>query len=324
MIERNKMRRRQLQGRCNGIISWLLGIAMSSFGAAWAGGHDSQRELLLSANIRIENRGGEDVAEQTVSLTIPSDINNQQKVLSISVPGQHALRIFNHPNQVDQFIVFRSKLPAHSVLEHTAQFRVRLNRFDYKRLRGNESAAGNAHFLRATTFVESTSSEIAGLAKTIMASHAGEEARLMAAYRYPQQNLTYRLIDNRGALFALHNRFGDCTEYAAVFVALARAMGYPARLTSEFNFSEDGQFDQPNHHAAEVFMGGQWVPVDPNLGTDKKSAYGFGTTGLHKIVLRRDGSWVWSTSSRGVSKVYRESQLLVTVRWTVHLSSGAR
>jgi len=102
-----------------------------------------------------------------------------------------------------------------------------------------------------------------------------------------------------------------------VFVALARAMGYPARLTSEFNFSEDSEFDQPNHHAAEVFMGGQWIPVDPNLGTDNKSDYGFGVTGLHKIVLKRDGSWVWSSSSRGVAKAYREGNVAVQLRWSI-------
>jgi transglutaminase-like putative cysteine protease len=273
--------------------------------------------MVLSAHIRIENRGDENVTEQVVSLTVPTDISNQQKVLSISVPGQTALKIFDHPNQVDKFITFRSSVPAHTAQEHTAQFRVRLSRFDYKQLRGNESAAGNSNFLRSTTYVESTSSEIVDLAKKIATTHSGEEARLWAAYRYPQQNLKYQLIENRGAIFALRNGFGDCTEYAAVFAALARAMGYPARLTSEFNFSEDGTFDQPNHHAAEVFMGGQWIPVDPNLGTDKKSDYGFGTTGLHKIVLKRDGSWVWATSSRGVSKAYREANLDVRLRWFI-------
>ncbi len=311
------MYRHQAQGWCSNIVGWMLAIVLFSVGTAWAAMPSDQREVVLSANIRMENRGDESVAEQVVSLTIPSDTSNQQKVLSITVPGQRELKIFDHPNQVDRFIMFSSMLPAHSVQEYTAQFRVRLSRFDYKRLRGNESTAGNANFLRATTYVESASAEITELANKLVASHAGDEARLWAAYRYPQQNLKYRLIDNRGAVFALRNGFGDCTEYAAVFVALARAMGYPARLTSEFNFTDDGEFDQPNHHAAEVFMGGQWMPVDPNLGTDKKSDYGFGVTGLHKIVLKRDGSWVWSTSSLGVTKAYRASQTQVNVRWTI-------
>lgn len=311
------MYRHQALACCNNIVSWMLAIVLVSVGATSAAVANDQREVLLSAIIRMENRGDESVAEQVVSLTIPGDISNQQKVLSITVPGQREVKVFDHPNQVDRFIMFRSKLPAHSVQEHTAQFRLRLSRFDYKRLRGNESAAGNANFLRATTYVESTSTEITDLANKLLASHAGDEARLWAAYRYPQQNLKYRLIENRGAVFALRNGFGDCTEYAAVFVALARTMGYPARLTSEFNFSDDGEFDQPNHHAAEVFMGGQWMPVDPNLGTDKKSDYGFGVTGLHKIVLKRDGSWVWSSNSRGVSKTYRDANVSTQLRWLI-------
>lgn len=318
------MVRHQALGGCSKRIGWILSIALFCVGPAWAGGQDSQREVVLSATLRIENRGDESVAEQVVSLTIPGDISNQQSVLSVTVPGQSAQKILDHPNQVDRFITFRSRVPARSVQEHTALFHIRLSRFAYKQHRGNTSEVGNTHFLRPTTFVESTSREIAELARKTIGSFSGDEARLLAAYRYPQQHLKYREIANRGALFALHNGYGDCTEYAAVFVALARAMGYPARLTSEFNFSGDGTFDQPNHHAAEVYVNGQWIPVDPNLGIDKTSEYGFGTAGMHKIVLKRDGSWVWSGRSRGVSKTYRDSHLLLTVRWTIRPLNGGR
>ncbi len=311
------MSRRQLQGRCSHFVGWMLMIALFGFGAAAVAAPIDQREIVLSANVRIENRGDENVAEQVVSLTIPGDISDQQKVLSITVPGQPELDVFIHPNQVDKFMMFYSSLPAHSVKEHTAQFRIRLTRFDYKWLRGNVADAGNSNFLRPTTYVESTAPEITDLANQIVASQVGDEALLLAAYRYPQQALRYRLIDNRGALFALRNGYGDCTEYAALFAALARAMDFPARLTSEFNFSGSGEFSQPNHHAAEVFLGGQWIPVDPNLGTDINSDYGFGVTGLHKVVLKRDGSWVWSSSSQGVTKAYRDANIAVQVRWTI-------
>ena len=94
-------------------------------------------------------------------------------------------------------------------------------------------------------------------------------------------------------------------------------MGYPARLTSEFNFSDLATFDVPNHHAAEVFLNGNWIPVDPNLALDVNSGYGFGKTGLDKIVLKRDGSWVWSVNTPGTSSQYRNAYVDATLSWSV-------
>ncbi len=303
---------------------WLLcSLAMSVFLSAHARPTDAaadQREVLLTAIIRIDNRGETFVQDYTVRITVPVDLPHQQQLLGLSVPGQTDLDLHTHPNQVDKFLTLRLQVPSKSVAEQQVQYKVRLSRFDYRRKQGSPSTDGNDNFLRATTFVESDSQEIRSLAENISTKYATAESRLLAAYQLPQQTLKYRLIENRGALFALHNGFGDCTEYAALFVALARAMGYPARLTSEFNFLEDNSFDQPNHHAAEVFLNGQWVPVDPNLGVNPKSEYGFGRTGLYKIVLKRDGSWVWAASIRGVSKQYQEKNLSLTVRWFVKMS----
>jgi hypothetical protein len=68
---------------------------------------------------------------------------------------------------------------------------------------------------------------------------------------------------------------GDCTEHAALFVALARAAGLPARNVGGFVYacSEDGKRAIFGYHAwAEVWLG-RWVPVDPTveeLGTSAR------------------------------------------------------
>jgi transglutaminase-like putative cysteine protease len=140
---------------------------------------------------------------------------------------------------------------------------------------------------------------------------------LRAAYAYPQSRLRYTRMDNKGALFALRTGMGDCTEYAAVFIGVARALGIPARMTSEFNFADERSFSAPNHHAAEAYFDGAWVPVDPNLALDPKLGYGFGVGGVNKVVLKRGDSWVWSNSIPGVSKNYREQYVKVETRWMV-------
>ena len=52
-----------------------------------------------------------------------------------------------------------------------------------------------------------------------------------------------------------------CVGYAHLFIAFARSLGFETRFVSGYAFSEDWQA----HAWAEVKVGEQWVPVDPNF-----------------------------------------------------------
>jgi hypothetical protein len=64
----------------------------------------------------------------------------------------------------------------------------------------------------------------------------------------------------RGAAYAIEHGVGDCTEYAALFSALCRAQGIPARLIS--GFASSGK-KWERHGWSEVWVRNQWIPVDP-------------------------------------------------------------
>src|SRR5690606_38728584 len=67
------------------------------------------------------------------------------------------------------------------------------------------------------------------------------------------------------ALQAYRERQGDCTEHAALFVALARAAGIPARNAAGIVYLSAGSKGVFGYHAwAEVWLG-QWVPVDTTV-----------------------------------------------------------
>jgi transglutaminase superfamily protein len=74
---------------------------------------------------------------------------------------------------------------------------------------------------------------------------------------------------------ALENRKGDCEEMAAVFVALCRSQGIPARLVWV-----------PNHNWAEFYLTddkdvGHWIPAHT-------AGYSwFGWTGAHELVIQK-------------------------------------
>jgi len=67
------------------------------------------------------------------------------------------------------------------------------------------------------------------------------------------------------ALEVLESKRGDCNEHAQLYVALARAIGLPARTAAGVVYLEGAFY----YHAwPEVYLGGEsgWVPVDPTFG----------------------------------------------------------
>ena len=74
---------------------------------------------------------------------------------------------------------------------------------------------------------------------------------------------------------ALEKRPGDCAEMSAVFVALCRAAGIPARLVWV-----------PNHNWSEIHLSdndgkGHWIPVHTAC------YFWFGWTGAHELVIQK-------------------------------------
>ena len=64
------------------------------------------------------------------------------------------------------------------------------------------------------------------------------------------------------ALQVLQSRTGDCNEHTQLFVALARAIGLPARIAAGLAYL-DGKF---YYHAWPEILLGDWVAVDPTFG----------------------------------------------------------
>ena len=64
------------------------------------------------------------------------------------------------------------------------------------------------------------------------------------------------------SLTVLETLSGDCTEHTVLFIALARAVGIPARICSGVVFAKDAFY---YHFWPEVYVG-RWVQMDPSLG----------------------------------------------------------
>jgi len=125
---------------------------------------------------------------------------------------------------------------------------------------GGEAAAE----LGATPLIQSDDPRIVRTARRI----AGDETDPTAVARRLNDWVHARLAKDivpsvPSAVQVLEARKGDCNEHTVLYVALARALGLPARPVAGLVHVQ-GRF---YYHAwPEVWLGGRWVAVDPTLG----------------------------------------------------------
>ncbi len=120
-------------------------------------------------------------------------------------------------------------------------------------------------FRQAERFIESDEPAIVDLAKHLEQKDQLSTAR--AIYEYVKENLrdSGYTREDRGALYALSKRQGDCTEHAYLFVALARAAGIPARALAGWVAGGDSRLQASGfHNWAEFLVGDTWRIADPH------------------------------------------------------------
>ena len=118
-------------------------------------------------------------------------------------------------------------------------------------------------FLADEPFIEVNAPGVQALAKELQRQEALATAH--AIYDWLVSHLHYAgfIADDLGANYALKNRRGDCTEYAYLAVALARANGIPARVLGGYVANRDAAPRSADYHNwAELYIDGAWRLLD--------------------------------------------------------------
>jgi tetratricopeptide (TPR) repeat protein len=131
--------------------------------------------------------------------------------------------------------------------------------------------------------IESDNQKIKEKAAEIAGDTNDPYAAAKKIYEFVLSHMSYVRFDRcRGALYALEEKKGDCTEFSDLFVALCRARGIPARSVHGFTYKSSG-IDQL-HDWAEVYIpDGGWIPVDATWGRQGKDYFG-NTTNTHILL----------------------------------------
>jgi hypothetical protein len=108
---------------------------------------------------------------------------------------------------------------------------------------------------RPTAWLQSDASEIAGIGALVRDSGSSESEKMAALGRRARDRMKdVDYVGHYSAREAWERRAGDCTEDAALFAALARAAGIPARVANGIVYSRDRY-----HGESETFVPHSWV-----------------------------------------------------------------
>ncbi|MEX0732448.1 MAG: transglutaminase domain-containing protein [Aquisalimonadaceae bacterium] len=218
-------------------------------------GFDEVRTIQYSFTVK--NERPDALSGSVLSLYAPVPDTSHQRVESITVSHEHQVRVDDVGNTVLDFL-----LPDLAPFEsRIITVRARLSVSEISRPHAVDAIE---RYLASEPYVEIEHPALRRLAGAFSGREKADLAE--AAYRWVVGYLQAEdfIEDDRGALWALENRRGDCTEFMYLYMALARLHGIPVRGVGGYVVSESQVVRSPGYHNwAEIHVDGAWHVVDP-------------------------------------------------------------
>lgn len=245
------------------------------------------QRLLFSYKLEIHNQNSSSLSNLLVDFIIPPNIAPIQQVTRLET-NYHAKGILTDKegNKWLRFVIPLIHPQETITLAYRALVIVRLIAYDVTPILRNKRHNEEKYqwiyekYTQHEPHLESNHPLIREMAMNLNAvSTIGNAIEIL---NFVRTSLQYRVLDqDYGAAFAIENGFGDCTEFASLFVSICRAANIPARLVTSLVQSETGGWGQ--HAQAEFFSNGFWWPIDPTLQKDKR----YLSRDPETIILRR-------------------------------------
>ena len=185
-------------------------------------------------------------------------INSKRMSAKISLPNPESAIITNHRQNLTPLSGSpMSRLDIHTLNDLPTVTRAKLA----EQIQKDQSLT---KFLSSSVYVQSDHPLIVQEAKAVVGHEtiAREAAGQLSHWVYETIKNKNLQVGFASALQTLESRTGDCTEHTVLYVALARAVGLPARVCAGLVFQQDAFY---YHFWPEVYIG-EWFATDPTLG----------------------------------------------------------
>ncbi|MHA1461814.1 MAG: transglutaminase domain-containing protein [Candidatus Heimdallarchaeota archaeon] len=277
---------------------------------------------LLNYSLNVKNISEKPVGNFSAFIALPLTISPQQIVSNLQIhPSNLKIATDVEGNCWTHFSVKRMEAKESRLLSYSAEVEMKpliipqriskiakTNPYERKFLQT---------YLKPEPHIESDHPKIVEMAAKIPNSNPLTFAKRAA--KQVQKTVKYEIQPGEfGAAFAIEKRKGDCTEFAALFVALCRAAGIPARTNAGFALAQRWE----RHATAEFLVQGRWIPID--LTMQRSSEIVLGSLPLNIIVTR--GNWMGGTLAKEVAYKYQviepNQKIDVDILWNIVLSNG--
>ena len=144
----------------------------------------------------------------------------------------------------------------------------RIELIDPRELKPEPLDPAAVRYLAAEPFLESDAPEIRAEAETAIRGVDGDRARAERLTRYVNALLDKKpTVSLPSAREVLRTKVGDCNEHTALYVAMARSIGIPARIAVGLVFVHGAFYYHawPEVYVDRTATSGLWLPVDPTL-----------------------------------------------------------
>ena len=235
---------------------FVIGAALLGFGAWWwlrtpAPEYAQQRRV--SYRVTVSNTTNRALAGGKLWLLAPQALTPSQRVLGIQSALAHEVVSDEYLNQQLEFAL--PELPPYGQTEVAVEAELALaatpNRW---------SESPPDYWLQPQPGIPSDDPSIVALAEAIQGD---DPSAAIAAWLDGNLERSGYDSQDRGALWALEQRGGDCSEFAYLGTALARAKGIPARVAEGWVVNTDGALEAGSFHAwTEVWVDGTWHVMD--------------------------------------------------------------
>lgn len=259
--------------------SLFFALIILSFCAPLAYGQDEiyySTYLKLNAEVestlQITRQAGDSIDYVKAELYFFPKTDVRQEVLEISTEPE--------ADPSDEAFVFQWDSPSENLLRYRVDSYVKVaNKFERVFNKINFPLTDTippevAEYTNPTEKIDSGNRDIIELANTIA---EGEDDLYIIIHKmatWVKENVEYDLNTvtaeaTQKASWVLDNKYGVCDEITALFMALCRSIGIPARFISGVSYTNDPQFEENwgPHGWAEVYLPGHgWVPFDVTYG----------------------------------------------------------